>query len=281
NDAEQFFFDLSIELKEFELSLNHKKSEILTLPFSLSDAWLRKLKAFHFPEIVTKEGKHVLKIAELKLFLDLTLDLMKSEKENSAVLSYSIKIISSKYLGVKARAFYFKRLHHLILLYPYLLPYLDEYVLTPFNYSNNDLKEILDDVLDYSFQKNIPEATSYVLFLALKYNILLSTDYTSKILAREDCLSMLLMYLYALKQGKRVKVFKTKALELSTLDFDKHWLFIYEVLPNNKLKDNFIHMKKNKLSFIDSNFSNKYLNPINKGCVNTLSSVINSVIKSK
>lgn len=281
NDAEQFFIDLSIELKKFELSLNHKKSEILTLPFSLSETWLRKLNAFHFPEIVTKEGKHVLKIAELKSFLDLTLDLMKSEKENSAILNYSIKIISSKYLGVQARAFYFKRLHHLILLYPYLLPYIDDFVLYKFNYSNSQIKELLDDVLDYSIEKNIPEATSYVLYLALKYNITLGTDYTTKILDREDCISMLLMYLYVLKQGSKVKSFKRKAKQLNVTDFDKYWLFIYEVLPNTELKDNFVQMKKDKLSFIDPNFKSSYLAPINQGCVPALSSLISSVIKSK
>lgn len=281
NDAEQFFIDLSVELKKFELSLNHKKSEILTLPFALSETWLRKLKAFHFPEIVTKEGKHVLKIAELRSFLDLTLDLMKSEKENSAILSYSIKIISSKYLGVQARAFYFKRLHHLILLYPYLLPYVDDYLLQPFNYSNAQIKELLNDILDYSFQKNIPEATSYVLFLALKYDILLDKDYTTVILDREDCMSMLLMYLYSLKHSRSIRIFRKKAKDLSNLEPDKYWLFIYEVLPYNSLKDNFKQMKKDKLSFINDDFSSKYLVPINKGCVSTLSSVLSSVIKSK
>jgi len=281
NHAEQFFIDLSSELKKFELSLNHKKSEILTLPFALSETWVRKLNAFHFPEIKTKDGKHVLKIAELRSFLDLTLDLMKSEKENSSILSYAIKIISSKYLGVQARVFYFKRLHHLILLYPYLLPYVDEFVLSPFNYSNNQIKELLDDVLDYSFQKNIPEATGYVIYLALKYDVLLDKDYTTEILNREDCMSMLLMYLYTLKQGRKVKLFKTKAKDLSKVDFDKYWLFIYEVLPNTKLKDNFKQMKLDKISFIDNDFRSKYLKPIKKGCSNGLSNIISSVIKSK
>lgn len=279
--AEQFFIDLSTELKKFELSLNHKKSEVLTLPFALSETWLRKLKAFHFPEIITKEGKHVLKIAELKSFLDLTLDLMKSEKENSAILSYSIKIISSKYLGVQARTFYFKRLHHLILMYPYLLPYVDEFVLSAFNYSNSQIKELLDDVLNYSFQKNIPEATSYVLYLALKYDVLLNKDYKAEILDREDCVAMLLLYLYTLKQGGGVRVFKTKAEDLSKVDFDKFWLFIYEVLPNTKLKDNFKQMKLDKLSFIDEDFRSRYLVPINKGCVSSVASIISSVLKSK
>ncbi|MGJ8550920.1 RNA-directed DNA polymerase [Winogradskyella wichelsiae] len=281
NDAEQFFIDLSVELKKFELSLNHKKSEILTLPFSLAETWLRKLKAFHFPEIETNEGKHVLRIAELRSFLDLTLDLMKSEKENSAILSYSIKIISSKYLGVQARVFYFKRLHHLILLYPYLLPYVDEYLLKPFNYSNAQIKELLDDVIDYSFQKNIPEAISYVIYLALKHNVLLHKNYTTEILDREDCVSMLLMYLYTLKQGASIKVFRKKAKALSVLEPDKYWLFIYEVLPYNSLKDNFKQTKKDKLSFIDDDFRSKHLMPINKGCVSSVASIISSLIKSK
>lgn len=280
NDAEQFFIDLSLELKKFELSLNHKKSEILTLPFALSETWVRKLNAFHFPEIKTKDGKHVLKISELRSFLDLTLDLMKSEKENSSIVSYAIKIISSKYLGVQARAFYFKRLHHLILLYPYLLPYLDDFVLSKFNYSNNQIKELLDDVLDYSHQKNIPEATSYVIFLALKYDVILHKDYTIEILKREDCMSMLLMYLYTLKQGRKVKIFKTKAEDLGKVEFDKYWLFIYEVLPNDKLKDNFKQMKLDKISFIDSEFYRKYLIPKKRGCANGFSKIISSLVKS-
>lgn len=276
NDAEQFLIDLSTELKKFELSLNHKKSEILTLPFALSETWIRKLKAFHFPEIKTKEGKHVLRIAELKSFLDLTLDLMKSEKENSAILSYSIKIISSKYLGHQAKAFYFKRLHHLILLYPYLLPYLDEFVIVPFNYKKAQIKELLDDIYDFSIQKSIPEATSYVLYLAIKYNIDLNKDYTKKILKREDCISMLLLYLYKKKHCQSLRKIKKKAEDLKSVDFDKYWLFIYEVLPKNKLKDQFVNMKSDKLSFITPEFQS-YLTPINKGCVNGILSILNSL----
>jgi hypothetical protein len=279
--AEQFFIDLATELKKFELSLNHKKSEILTLPFSLSETWVRKLNSFHFPEIKTRDNKHVLKISELRSFLDLTLDLMKSEKENSSILGYAIRIISSKYLGYKARGFYLKRLHHLVLLYPYLLPYLDEFVLLPFRYSNIQIKELLDDVLKYSLDRNIPEATSYVFFLALKYEIVLDIDYTTEILKREDCISMLLLYLYTQKQGRNIRIFKTKAEDLSNIDFGKFWLFIYEVLPNTKLKDNFKPMKLDKLSFIDEDFRNKYLVPIKRGCVSTLTSIISSVIKSK
>lgn len=267
NDAEQFFIDLSLELKKFELSLNHKKSEILTLPFALSETWVRKLNAFHFPEIKTQDNKHVLKISELRSFLDLTLDLMKSEKENSSILSYAIKVVSSKYLGYKARAFYLKRLHHLILQYPYLLPYLDEYVLSPFIFEHNEIKKLLDDVLGFSIEKNIPEATSYVFFLALKCNIKLENVFTTKILDREDCITMLLLYLYNSKQGKDTKEIKRKAISLSVLDFDKYWLFIYEILPKNKLKDNFVPMKDDKLSFIDEDFRNKYLKPLKNGCL--------------
>jgi hypothetical protein len=281
NDAEQFFIDLATELKKFELSLNHKKSEILTLPFSLSETWVRKLNAFHFPEIKREDKKHVLGIKELRSFLDLTLDLMKSEKENSSILSYAIKVIASKSLDYRTKNFYFKRLHHLILIYPYLLPYLDEYVLSPFLYKTVQIKELLEDILDYSLEKNIPESTSYVFFLALKYEIILDKDYATEILKKEDCISMLLLYLYTQKQGRNIKVFRTKAKDLSNVDFDKFWLFIYEVLPYANLKDNFVHMKKDKLSFIDDDFRDKYLKPLNKGCINTVLTILNSIINSK
>lgn len=66
DEAQNFLIDLSVELKRFNLTLNHKKTEILKLPMASNEHWVRKINTFVF----VNEDK-ALKINEVRSYLDI------------------------------------------------------------------------------------------------------------------------------------------------------------------------------------------------------------------
>lgn len=96
------------------------------------------------------------------------------------------------------------------------------------------------------------------MLFAIKYNyeLDLSKDEQDKIIASNDCILLLISYLYAKKYS--ISTLKTsleeKAKSLQFTDFDSYWLFIYECLSERELKGNFESdwktLKQNRVSFI-------------------------------
>lgn len=250
--AERFLVDLSDELKKFELTLNHKKSEIKQLP-KTEDGWTHRLKHFRFSGIHASE-KEVAKIAEVRYFIDLVKDLMKKEGNNSAILNYSIKIISNKYLGRSALEYYSNQLHHLLLVYPYIATLLDKYLFVPFRIEKDKISQMAKDLFELGQEKSYWESCSYALYWAIKYDIDLEIELISnKAINNNDCIFLVIAYLY----GKKLKLQNdVSALEgyaqilLEKDSFDRYWLFIYEVLTKDDLPTSFKSMKKKKISFI-------------------------------
>ncbi|PIE78979.1 MAG: hypothetical protein CSA15_05065 [Candidatus Delongbacteria bacterium] len=251
--AENFLIDLSEQLKKYELKLNDKKTQIISLPQASVKNWVNKLSNYNFTKIYEYNGKEALRLKELKSFLDFTIQLFLDENKDSAILNYAIKIISKKYIGINAKKYFINQIHHLVLLFPYLIHLLDEYVFEPHNLSSSEVKEISQNIYEYGLRKRFYEANSYALFWALKYNFQLDgilSDLKLKAEKSEDSIFLLLAYLYEKKLGNSITKYKKIARDLKP-DFDRYWLFIYEVLSWTELANEFRVMKKNSgVSFV-------------------------------
>ena len=152
-----------------------------------------------------------------------------------------------------------KKIHHLVLQFPYLIQILEEFVFEPHNISKSTIKKIVTDIYSIGIKRNLYEPCSYALFWALKYNFKLDNIKTIKAesLKSNDCIFMLIAYLYDKKNKpkKYLKEYKAKATKLNTEDFDRYWLFIYEVLAAGNLKFEYREMKKKGVSFVLSKFN--------------------------
>lgn len=248
--AEEFLVDLSIELKKFGLMLNHKKTEILCLPLASTENWVRKLNSFVF------SNDEKLKLAEVRAYLDISLDLMFHNKENSAILNYAIKVLSKKEMTSNAKDYFIKTVHHLVLLYPYLVSLLDDKIFIEFSIENTIIEKIAKDLFELGNSKKLYEAMSYALFFSLKYDFLLTADLFEKVEKSNDAVLLLLAYLHDEKYISHSKVTKKyKALaRLLKDDIDEYWIFVYEVLTFGNLKDEWRKMKQSGLTFIKDEF---------------------------
>ncbi len=257
NKAEDFLIDLSSELKKFNLVLNHKKTEILELPLASTEHWIRKLNTFIF------SGDEKLKLREVRAFLDIALDLMKKNKDNSAILNYTIKVLSNKSLTNNAKKYFINTVHHLILLYPYLIPLLDKNIFESFKVPAKDIEQISKNIFKMGKDKKRYEAMSYAVYFAIKNNFKISGDLFKIADKNRDAVFMLLAYLHDKKFSRSTNFNTTtlgkkyKELAKSLLyDIDEYWIFIYEVLTVGLLKDEWKSMKKQKISFIVDGFGN-------------------------
>ncbi|MDA3966735.1 RNA-directed DNA polymerase [Helicobacter sp. WB40] len=264
-EAEKFLLDLSMELKKYGLSLNHKKTEIIELPSSFEEEWVRKLKLF---KLDSYNGK--IKYTGIAPFLDMALELMKDNKNNAAILNYAFQILIKNKMTSSAKKYFINTIHHLVLLYPYLIFLLDE-VFQKNIILQEYIKKISLDIFNLGKEKRNYEAMSYALYFALKYNFKLKEELSPLEEAKreEDCILMLLCYLYDKKNDNDIEEYKKVAKQFITnqtlrngniaiLD-DEYWLFAYEVLlrEDANVLDQCIDWKqlKNKnISFIKQEF---------------------------
>lgn len=249
--AEKFLIDLASALKNFNLSLNHKKTEILKLPLASTENWVRKLNSFS-----NIQDKDYLDLNDVRSYIDSAVELMHKNKDNSAILNYAIKVIAKKRITPNALNYYLKTIHHLILIYPYLLNLIDQYVFKPLSVSKSEIEKIAHNIFKVGSEKNINEAMSYASYLAIKYDFKLTDTFFERAKSSNDCILLLLAYLHDKKHFKKTALapYKNLADALRVNDFDEYWLFIYEVLAANKLTKYWKKMKDSKISFIRSDF---------------------------
>lgn len=257
-EAEKFQLELATELANYELTLNLKKSEIVPLPTATVKSWVNKLKHYPFIDMYKNpQGKESLKARELLGYLDFAIELMLQENSDSSVLNYALKVIANKHLGRNALDLFIKRVHHLVLLYPYLIQILEEFVFDSHKVNKNIIKQIAHDIYVLGLDKRLYEPCSYAMYWAMKYDFSIDLkNIKQKAIKSEDCIFMLLSYLYHKKHEKKsfLKEYTDKATELKLIDFDRYWLYIYEVLPNTELIDEYKGMKKKGISFIKNEF---------------------------
>jgi Reverse transcriptase (RNA-dependent DNA polymerase) len=255
--AESFLLALSEELKKYELTLNTKKSKIIPLPKADVKNWVTKLNHFNFTNTYIVEGKEGIRVKELKGFLDFSIELMLEEDSDASIINYAIQILSKKHLGLNAKNYFIKQIHHLVLLYPYLINLIDEYVFAFHGIDVERIKMIAKDIYAYGVRSKIYEACSYSIFWALKYDFSLEIDsIKSDSLGSLDTVFMTIAFRYDLKNNKKayLKEYRDQARVLKHSDYDQHWLFIFETLPWTELQSPYKEMKRQKYTFIRAGY---------------------------
>lgn len=251
DDAQRFLTDLSAYLRQFDLTLNHKKTTIEKLPAASTNEWVRKLSTYSF---VSRFGKVDYKGAQA--YLDYSLNLMASNEDNSAILNYAIKVLGKKDLTMNAKHYCLKTLLHISVIYPYLLPLLEEHVFTPFQAERDDVMKFASFIYrDGLAQKNY-EAIVYAIYYSLKYEFDIGELHFEDAIESDSCMYKMFAYLYYWKRNDEnaIKAFRKHAKDLSVNDFEQNWIFVYEAMPAEQLKDEWKPMKKAEISFIKDEY---------------------------
>lgn len=256
SQGQKFLIALENELHKFKLLLNFKKVNIQKLPIPLEENWVQKLKTY--ASLLLSETS-IITFNQVSSFLDFTINLMKQNDDNSSILKYAIKILSSKKtLSKNAIYLYTQYILHLSLIYPYIIPLLDKYIFKPFKLNKNRISDITQKIYSLNLEKNNFEGVYYSIFFALEYDFKLDDNIVDKSIENDSCLFKILSYLYAKKYNNKTMIKKLKShakdLYKNTETFEQNWLFVYEALSINDLKAEWKAMKKNNVSFIKNDF---------------------------
>ena len=79
----------------------------------------------------------------------------------------------------------------------------------------------------------------------------------NKIIDSKDCILLLMSYLYCKKRSWRggVEMLKNHAKKIIIdNEMDQYWLFVYEILGYGSLNDDWVPMKKSKVSFLKNEY---------------------------
>lgn len=253
DEAQRFLRDLEELLKDFDLRLNHKKVQVLRLPIGIDGDWKHKLNSIC---LVGATGK--MEFPQVNSYIDMAIQLAE-DTENDAILNYAMKTLSGTECTDNAKKQAGKRLLHMAALYPYLLPFVEEYIIKPYDIDINQVQEFAIATYKKGQKTNNYESISYSLYYAIKYNFELDGFDVNYVIEHKDCISLLLtwLYLFKLNHGNRkateLKPLIKEAKKLRDIDMDRYWLFCYESLTVGLLEDEWKTMKKAKVSFINSN----------------------------
>lgn len=253
----QFIAELYWELRSYGLLLNQRKTEIFELPVAAEDQWKNIILA------LTRSGKSksknkarkrgtILNFTDMQIFFNTVLQQMGANKMNAAILSYALQVISEKELTESAKSYFQKMVMHYALIFPYIVPLLDQVLFETFEGKGEVKDEYINQLFSKSLKINHFEGAVFTVYFALKYNTKL-LDFTSKLaIDSQDCLFMLLAYLYFKKENNNDEMIKLvdHAKHLADEDFDEYWLFVYEVLPPDSLKDEWETMKRANITFL-------------------------------
>lgn len=252
-EAQKFLTELASQLRAFDLPLNHKKTKIEELPMASTRHWVRQLNSFDFTSTYNKVN-----YKKAQAYLDLAVGLMSENDNNAAILNYAIKVLAKQRLTENAARYCLQTVQHFAVIYPYLIPLLDDHVFKPFGAKREDIEKFANIIYEAAMKENNYEAITYAIYFSLEYEFDLREMSVEKVVEMDSCLLKCFAWCYYNKRNDRTAVRKLKdhAKQLKETVMDENWLFIYEALPKSELRGDWKPMKDAGVSFIKEEFRN-------------------------
>ena len=260
SDAQRFLQMLSKHLRNYGFLLNSKKTLIEEFPLCLEEHWVNLINSINL-----KSSYGITTYKEVCRYFDTAIELYQDNK-NGAIFYYAFKALSNNEMSKNAQKYCVKTAFHLALNITYLVPVLQKNILEKFLVEKDDIKNFSDELFKKYIDLRYFEPICYSIYFSLKYNFYLEafdvdrineTAIFKHIMESDDCIVKLFLFLYCKKYWKHSainKIFVDHALALQENDMDKNWLFVYEVLSEGQLKGDWISLKKQRVSFLATEF---------------------------
>lgn len=254
-EAENFLKDLNRELRDFDLLMNHKKTEIVEMPIGVIEKWIHKIQnqTIHF-----QKHKEYVDYKEIQAFIDYTVKLVSESADNQSILYYAIKSLKTFNLTPNAKEYLVKSSVSLALLYPYLVPVLDEFIFKNYNVTSDKIGEYANMIYKKYIDKNNFEAAAYALLYAINSNNSIENLDLDKVIESKDCILLLMAFIYCRKNKWHSGVHTLRAYAKKLIlenDMEQYWLFVYECLGHDLLTDEWVHMKKANVTFLKDDYT--------------------------
>ena len=248
-NAQLFLVDLKTELGKFDLLVNDKKTKIIELPTAMTKQWKRQLK---HPQQFYRNGIFDYKSA--RAYFDNAIEIFHNNNNDAAILNYAIKSLPFKNMSQQAKLLCIKTIFHLCLLYPYLVQIVDKFAFARFKIDVSEIAKFSNMLFKQEMKIKNYDAVCFSLFFAIKYGFEIESLSAQSAIDSDSCIYKVLAFVYFKKKGRtsEIRLFNLHAKELKKIDedFERNWLFVFEVLSQSELPRDWKQLKKQNISFL-------------------------------
>ena len=188
-------------------------------------------------------------------YFDSAIEVMQNNKENAAILNYAIKALPVESMSKQAKTLCVKTIFHLCLLYPYLVHIMDEHVFRRFEVEKSDVEAFTNLLFKQEHRLKNYDAVCYSIYFSLKFGFPIEQICAQDAINSDSTIYKLLSFLYFKRENNTAEraALRAHAVELkkNDEDFDRNWLFVYEVLPQSDLPGDWKKIKQSGVSFVD------------------------------
>lgn len=231
-EGERFLCDLEVELREFDLFVNHKKTTVTALPVGHDKSWKHQLE--DLPKI-GRYGKTGYR--EVNAFIDIVLG-MADEAGDRAIINCAMKKLSGVELSSYGKDAAAKRLMHIAILHPYLLGLMEEYVFKPYGVSGDAIGRFANSIFEEDIRHKDYESSCFAIYFAVRYGQTIDRfekDYIKsqkQVIKSKDCLLLLMTWIYFMYRNhwggaaKQLQLLRSHALSLKETDMERYWILL-------------------------------------------------------
>ena len=223
-EAEAFIADITRFLSYYKLSINNKKSKIVSLPNPATEPWVSELRM-----AARTLGKRPTS-GQVSFFLDCVTEIASRYGEGNA-FKYAATVIASKSLNQNAKVTAFIYLLGLSQFHPNLtgclLPFLPNMERCKFHGLGTEIIFRLQESIRYARS----DETTWLIFLAYKAAESIPPDLVDKILNGRDCIPSLLIFATGDNDAKKkvARVARSAVSSPDAFDAQSQWILVYEL----------------------------------------------------
>lgn len=253
--GQEFIRRLRDELKQYKLTINIKKTEVVELPAPIDPDWIVDLSTrmpSGTPNPPPKSGKYYT-ASEATRYIDYAVKLNQTTPDGS-VLKFAVKSIMYR-LDEAAKLQVLDYLLNLSRFYPLLLPCLD-YLLDSDEAEPKDYESHLNTIVRENAVERRSDGMAWGLYYLNKHKLEIDEEIAKQVIASRDCIAILCLYLSG-KFTAEVKGFVSTLDDTDLYELDQYWLLLYQLFFDKKIpspyksEKAFELLKKEDVSFVD------------------------------
>lgn len=275
SEAQSFINDLGNELSKYRLTLGLAKTIIVEQPEPLQPSWVSSLTAAKPATAIDQEANHrKLFLSEIIHYLDYAVRLNK-ETPDGSVLKFAVSSII-RHINNDDKMTIANYITNLAWHYPVLLPFIDDLIIDPDEFSVSDLPDKLIKIAEFNSEHRRSDGIAWPLYYLIKNGIDIPSNLAHKTIESKDCISICLLSHNQATTHHAIE-FANNLASYNDYIKDEQWLLLYQLYFNNKIEnpypnDNtFNILKTHDVNFMpDIHYDNQaenYLNLKNLGFI--------------
>lgn len=237
DEAQEFIRLLGKELSQYRLVLSLAKTSIVELPEPLQEKWVSVLMSAVPPRLNSDGQLTFIGTSDAFQFLDHAVRL-NNETPDGSVIKFAVAMISGR-LKDRVAAEVFQYVLNLAWHYPVLLPYLEQIDARAEHYSQDQLVEKLNGIIDVNVSHRRSDGICWALYYLERLRSVPSENSIARIIDSGDCIAITMLSKFD-SAVDRVVAYASRLIDDELYIKDQYWFLLYQLYLMNKISDPYV-----------------------------------------